>query len=276
MVQTIVSGVVQEIRSSALQVNSTLESSPKPIQAPITALISDECNVSKNVTDINTRRDAMKGPPGRSRSASPTKRKSVCQHRLQDEFSLYDAGNSGDGLAVLLKACEILDKDHQKELETPQSDLTYSVNPRKTPRSPAKSPRKGIRSSSPSKTRPQGPCTNPHCMNPSESPQWRRGPSEAPVLCNACGTRWIRNKSLVPIVPQRGIRYNKLGNKNVKKSHIKEEGDSILLQEDLAPDVKNSSKLNSNGATEPGQKKTVFTLVASVPSQHSFQPPQSS
>lgn len=64
---------------------------------------------------------------------------------------------------------------------------------------------KGKLNSSPLKNRTEksythGPCTNPSCPNPSESPQWRKGPPEYPILCNACGTRWLRNKTLVPIV----------------------------------------------------------------------------
>lgn len=56
-----------------------------------------------------------------------------------------------------------------------------------------------------------GPCMNPNCEHPHDSPQWRKGPPEAPVLCNACGTRFLRNGSLVPICPRRGIRYGKDG-----------------------------------------------------------------
>lgn len=38
----------------------------------------------------------------------------------------------------------------------------------------------------------------PTCMHcgVTESPQWRRGPSEKPVLCNACGTRFRRTHQL--------------------------------------------------------------------------------
>ncbi|GAB4823022.1 hypothetical protein N2152v2_010068 [Parachlorella kessleri] len=52
-----------------------------------------------------------------------------------------------------------------------------------------------------------GPCMNPDCEHPYDSPQWRKGPPSAPVLCNACGTRWLRNGTLKPLVPRRGIRY---------------------------------------------------------------------
>lgn len=269
MVQTIVSGVMQEIRSSFGKASGT---SPKPVLVPTTTLDSEAWDTVHASVDSGPRRVRTKGVMGRSRSSSPTKRKSVSQ-----EVSVFESGETGDGLAVLLKACEILDKDSQNDLDTPQSDEAYDMSPRKAPRSPAKSPRKGTRSSSPSKTRPQGPCTNPHCMNPMESPQWRRGPSEAPVLCNACGTRWIRNKSLIPIVPQRGIRYNKSALRSPKKTHPKEgECDNKLDMEELALNVKIDSQPKSNRALDCDLKKSVFTLVASIPSQHSIQPPQGS
>jgi hypothetical protein len=134
------------------------------------------------------------------RSVSPVKRKK--EHDDGGSQGYYD---DGDGLAVLLKACEILDKDlsRVKVREVGGSSVKKQEEEDGGCPSPAKSPRKSSRSCSPSKPRlekPQGPCTNSHCLNPNESPQWRRGPPEAPVLCNACGTRWIRNKSLVPLV----------------------------------------------------------------------------
>lgn len=39
----------------------------------------------------------------------------------------------------------------------------------------------------------RGPCA--HC-GISHSPQWRRGPPKKPLLCNACGTRFLRTRSL--------------------------------------------------------------------------------
>lgn len=139
------------------------------------------------------------------RSVSPAKRKKEHDGNHGVSQGRYD---DGDGLAVLLKACEILDKDLKirnsvtVKREGVESSIKKEDEDGGCP-SPAKSPRKSSRSCSPSKPRlekPQGPCTNSHCLNPNESPQWRRGPPEAPVLCNACGTRWIRNKSLVPLV----------------------------------------------------------------------------
>ncbi len=51
------------------------------------------------------------------------------------------------------------------------------------------------------------PCSAAECEHPLESPQWRKGPPQYPILCNACGTRWLRNGTLKPLVPRRGLRY---------------------------------------------------------------------
>ncbi|MEW5317496.1 MAG: hypothetical protein WDW38_008785 [Sanguina aurantia] len=48
-----------------------------------------------------------------------------------------------------------------------------------------------------------GPCD--HCGT-SESPQWRRGPSNKPTLCNACGTRFRRTNQLGPAGLNAGSR----------------------------------------------------------------------
>jgi hypothetical protein len=73
-----------------------------------------------------------------------------------------------------------------------------------------------MRASLPSRM-PSGTHTSPHshvdpftladCEHPHDSPQWRKGPPQHPVLCNACGTRWLRNGTLKPLVPRRGLRY---------------------------------------------------------------------
>ncbi|KAL4543199.1 hypothetical protein Ndes2526B_g03861 [Nannochloris sp. 'desiccata'] len=39
-----------------------------------------------------------------------------------------------------------------------------------------------------------------HC-GATESPQWRKGPEEKPILCNACGTRYRRTQQLGPPIP---------------------------------------------------------------------------
>lgn len=137
----------------------------------------------------------------------------------------YEERDDGHGLAILLRACELLDSGPQKETKSPRKHVAD-----RSVRSPNKTPRSS-RSCSPSKSRhekPHGPCMNPNCVNPHESPQWRKGPPECPVLCNACGTRWIRNRSLVPLVPKRGIRYNKGKARSPKKSDVKDDDQAIL------------------------------------------------
>ena len=48
---------------------------------------------------------------------------------------------------------------------------------------------------------PPPPPPPPLEMQCSESPQWRRGPSDKPILCNACGTRYRRTNQLGCAVP---------------------------------------------------------------------------
>jgi hypothetical protein len=50
-----------------------------------------------------------------------------------------------------------------------------------------KTPKKG------GKKELEGPCC--HC-GASQSPQWRKGPKGKPILCNACGIRFLRTRSL--------------------------------------------------------------------------------
>ncbi|KAK9816849.1 hypothetical protein WJX72_006070 [[Myrmecia] bisecta] len=62
--------------------------------------------------------------------------------------------------------------------------MAAQVAPRARPRSLPK--RRG-------RTELHGPCC--HC-SVTESPQWRKGPKCKPVLCNACGTRFLRTRAL--------------------------------------------------------------------------------
>ena len=184
----------------------------------VTAVVEDiRSTVGGGVSSLGAGRDdgdddvgpqrRQKGNGGSVKSCKTAMRRSVSPAKRKKEHDGGSQGyyDDGDGLAVLLKACEILDKDLSsvKVREVGGSSVKKQEEEDGGCPSPAKSPRKSSRSCSPSKPRlekPQGPCTNSHCLNPNESPQWRRGPPEAPVLCNACGTRWIRNKSLVPLV----------------------------------------------------------------------------
>lgn len=45
-----------------------------------------------------------------------------------------------------------------------------------------------------------GPCN--HC-GALTSPQWRKGPKGKPVLCNACGIRFLRNRTLTKVMPKK-------------------------------------------------------------------------
>jgi len=45
----------------------------------------------------------------------------------------------------------------------------------------------------------KGPCY--HC-GVAESPMWRKGPEDKPVLCNACGARWLTKRTLEGYLPK--------------------------------------------------------------------------
>ncbi|KAH7623820.1 hypothetical protein NADE_008638 [Nannochloris sp. 'desiccata'] len=75
-----------------------------------------------------------------------------------------------------------------------------------------------------------GPCTNPDCEHPYDSPQWRKGPPTNPILCNACGTRWLRNGTLKPLVPRRGIRYGKARPKGSVKAAAEARADAAAAR----------------------------------------------
>jgi hypothetical protein len=46
----------------------------------------------------------------------------------------------------------------------------------------------------------QGPCCHCHAAS---SPQWRKGPKGKPILCNACGIRFLRTRSLGKTTPSK-------------------------------------------------------------------------
>lgn len=74
----------------------------------------------------------------------------------------------------------------QQPLTRPSSlGVSPALGPLAAPESPRKK-RKG-------RTELQGPCCHCHTHT---SPQWRKGPACKPTLCNACGTRFLRTKSL--------------------------------------------------------------------------------
>jgi len=79
-----------------------------------------------------------------------------------------------------------------------------------------------------------GPCTNPDCEHPYDSPQWRKGPPTNPILCNACGTRWLRNGTLKPLVPRRGIRYGKARPKGSVKAAAEARADAAAARREAA------------------------------------------
>ncbi|CAH1424285.1 unnamed protein product [Lactuca virosa] len=49
----------------------------------------------------------------------------------------------------------------------------------------------------------EGPCY--HC-GIEETPLWRNGPAEKPVLCNACGSRWRTRRTLNDYIPKHAMK----------------------------------------------------------------------
>ncbi|KFM26827.1 hypothetical protein F751_0759 [Auxenochlorella protothecoides] len=74
--------------------------------------------------------------------------------------------------------------------------------------------------------------------------RWRKGPPSHPILCNACGTRWLRNGTLKPLVPRRGLRY-----KAVRSGSSKGLGASASQQDLSQPAGSSAARLG--GETEP-------------------------
>lgn len=204
MVRTIVSGVVHEIRSAADRgvTLTCLQPTFGTADEPGVSVPKSEERIAG--ADVRRGHKNSSDSSSRSRSASPGKRKSIAQDGYDDGFPSYDDGLSPeDGLSVLLRACEILGNSSKDQNTVHSGARDADSSPRKQVKSPAQSPRKASRNASPTRSRhekPHGPCTNQYCLNPNESPQWRRGPPEAPILCNACGTRWLRSKQLIPIM----------------------------------------------------------------------------
>lgn len=135
----------------------------------------------------------------RSKSESPIKKPILEQNGLsspeKEGGALLDNDSSSfDSIWMLLKACEILDSQESSKQINGEARMCSPIKNQKHFPNMSPSKTKGEKSSN------NGPCTNPNCAQPDVSPQWRKGPPECPILCNACGTRWLRNKSLVPIV----------------------------------------------------------------------------
>ena len=105
-----------------------------------------------------------------------------------------------------------------------------------------------------------GPCQNPDCEYPDESPQWRKGPPHAPILCNACGTRWLRNGTLKPLVPRRGIRYGKARS---SKSQQRESLNAKESDKELKPSKQ--PRISSMDSALAAANEALASAVASLP-----------
>lgn len=73
------------------------------------------------------------------------------------------------------------------------------------------------------------------CSASAESPQWRRGPSHKPVLCNACGTRYRRTNQLGPVTPRPGAPPRKRGLQNLSPLAEEPAAKGARLEAELGP-----------------------------------------
>lgn len=144
-----------------------------------------------------------------------------------DDSRLSEDSNAdvaiGTGMMLLLEACEQL-AEEDCTAETKPDPVAHGFGLRRSTIARRKSPaatdvsghgpakaevkvQKAGNTKRRSRTELHGPCC--HC-GATESPQWRKGPMCKPVLCNACGTRFLRTRSLGKIVMGRnGRRYTK-------------------------------------------------------------------
>uniref|UniRef100_A0A061R989 GATA-type domain-containing protein n=1 Tax=Tetraselmis sp. GSL018 TaxID=582737 RepID=A0A061R989_9CHLO len=96
---------------------------------------------------------------------------------------------------------------------------------------------------------PGGPCD--HCFR-TNSPCWRKGPPEKPLLCNACGAHYLVKKSLDGYKPgQKGTRSPK-GNTSKRSKGMKETtGENFpkdhLSHSEVCPSTTTSSDTQGNG-----------------------------
>eukprot|EP00878_Enallax_costatus_P042710 GHUV01050159.1.p1 GENE.GHUV01050159.1~~GHUV01050159.1.p1 ORF type:complete len:164 (+),score=11.66 GHUV01050159.1:453-944(+) len=95
---------------------------------------------------------------------------------LQTRFGLFNDAETSDPATPVAAAVA----------DTPFAEPT-AVS---TPNTPT--PNIGIRNKK-TKQDLAGPCC--HC-NATNSPQWRKGPKGKPILCNACGIRFLRTRTL--------------------------------------------------------------------------------
>jgi hypothetical protein len=111
-------------------------------------------------------------------------------HDLGDAAKRQRTGKAGHATAVAPAAGQ----QHAVPQERAKSEPVRKPPAQQQRRAPAPKPAAEKRT---------GPCT--HC-GVEESPQWRKGPSGKPVLCNACGTRYRRTHQLGPPIPSSAYR----------------------------------------------------------------------
>ncbi|CAI9294303.1 unnamed protein product [Lactuca saligna] len=97
----------------------------------------------------------------------------------------------------------------------------------------------------------EGPCY--HC-GIEQTPLWRNGPPEKPVLCNACGSRWRTRGTLNDYIPKHAMR-------NVQDTRTGEDSD----------DHSGSSSTSTKGRSQlvfenaPRRKRSILNQFVITP-----------
>lgn len=86
---------------------------------------------------------------------------------------------------------------------------------------PELTPANGPNPRGPGAMKAGGPCN--HCGR-TESPLWRKGPDDKPVLCNACGARWLVKRNLEgysPGAPLTAVKSSRARSSGGERKHKK-------------------------------------------------------
>eukprot|EP00210_Caulerpa_lentillifera_P008520 g8127.t1 len=92
-----------------------------------------------------------------------------------------------------------------------------------------------------------GPCTHCHVT---VTPCWRKGPPEKPILCNACGARYLVKRTLDGYMPgqrtsakhKRSQQWNTQHRNKIHRNDTSSSGSSDFDPFDHGKNIKNNSK----------------------------------
>lgn len=103
-----------------------------------------------------------------------------------------------------------------------------------------------------------GPCT--HCCV-TVTPCWRKGPPEKPILCNACGARYLVKRTLDGYMPGQRTRHKRSQNwtnQHRNKSHRSDSSSSGSSDQEPFDHARTSGKRNSRNGVGMNKNEAVF------------------